>query len=126
MTRAWIGLGLLVGLLVTGLLVTAFMGSTHSEISEELELAARYAAAGNWEEAADRAEDAHEEWQEKWHFSAAFADHEPMEQIDALFSQLQPYLAARDSVAFGALCRELARRTEAIGDAHGLNWWNLL
>ena len=126
MKRGWIGAGLLVGLLVIGLLVTWFMDKIHSEISEELEFAARFVMAENWEEAAEAAEDAYEDWQEKWHFSAAFADHEPMEQIDALFAQLHPYLTDRDSVSFAAACRELARQIEAIGDAHGLNWWNLL
>ena len=126
MTRGWIGAGLLAALLVTGLLVTGIMGKAHSDISEELELAARFAMARDWEEAAEEAEDAYEEWQEKWHFSAAFADHEPMEEIDALFAQLLPYLRSRDAVSFAAACRELARQVEAIGDAHGLNWWNLL
>ena len=126
MTRGWIGLGLLVALLIGGLLVTEDMGRTHREISEELELAARAAAAGNWEEASETAEEAYEDWQKKWHFSAAFADHEPMEEIDAQFAQLWPYLAKRDWVSFSAACRQLARQVEAIGDAHGLNWWNLL
>lgn len=126
MKRGWIGAGLLAGLLVIGLLVTWSMGKTHSEISEELERSARFAIAGNWEEAADTAEDAYEDWQDKWHFSAAFADHEPMEEIDALFAQLWPYLTDRDAVSFAAACRELARQVDAVGDAHGLNWWNLL
>lgn len=126
MKRGWIGVGLLTALLVTGLLVTWVMGKTHSEISQELELAAQFAMAGDWEEAAESAGDAYEDWQDKWHFSAAFADHEPMEEIDALFAQLLPYLQDKDSVSFAAACRELARQVDAIGDAHGLNWWNLL
>lgn len=126
MKRGWIGVGLLAGLLVIGLLVTRFMDRIHWEISEELERSARFAVAGDWEEAAEAAEEAYEDWQEKWHFSAAFADHEPMEEIDALFAQLRPYLSNRDAVSFSAACRELARQVEAIGDAHGLNWWNLL
>ena len=126
MKRGWIGVGLLAVLLVTGLLVTWFMDRTHTNISEELERAAGFAMAGDWEEAAESAEEAYEDWQDSWHFSAAFADHEPMEEIDALFSQLLPYLAARDRVSFSAACRELARQVEAVGDAHGLNWWNLL
>ena len=126
MTRGWIGLGLLTFLLITGLLVTGFMSRAHKEISRELEEAAVAAGAGNWREAAEDARDAYEDWQERWHLSAAFADHEPMEQIDGQFAQLWPYLEARDPVAFRALCRALARQVEAIGDAHGLNWWNLL
>ena len=141
MKRGWIGLGLLGILLTAGLLVTGFMGRVHKDVSRELdesnayymgyvsrelEEAARAAGAGNWAEAAEDARDAYEDWQERWHLSAAFADHEPMEQIDGQFAQLWPYLEARDAVAFCALCRALARQVEAIGDAHGLNWWNLL
>lgn len=126
MKRGWIGLGLLGMLLTVGLLVTGFMGRVHKDVSRELEEAARAAGTGNWAEAAEDARDAYEDWQEHWHFSAAFADHEPMEEIDSEFAQLWPYLEARDSVAFRALCRALARQVEAIGDAHGLNWWNLL
>ena len=126
MKRGWIGAGLLAGLLILGLLVTWFMGRTHTGISEELELSARFAIAGNWEEAEESAEEAYEDWQDSWHFSAAFADHEPMEEIDALFAQLLPYLLNQDAVSFSAVCRELARQVEAIGDAHNLNWWNLL
>ena len=126
MTRGWIGLGLLTFLLITGLLVTGFMGRVHKDVSRELEEAARAAGTGNWAEAAEDARDAYEDWQEHWHLSAAFADHEPMEEIDSEFAQLWPYLEARDAVVFSALCRELARQVEAIGDAHGLNWWNLL
>ena len=126
MKRGWIGVGLLTALLVTGLLVTWVMGKTHSEISHELELAAQFAMAGDWEEAVESAGDAYEDWQDKWHFSAAFADHEPMEEIDALFAQLLPYLQDRERVPFAAACRERARQVDAIGDAHGLNWWNLL
>ena len=126
MKRGWIGAGLLAGLLILGLLVTWFMGRTHTGISEELELSARFAIAGNWEEAEELAEEAYEDWQDSWHFSAAFADHEPMEEIDALFAQLLPYLLNQDAVSFSTVCRELARQVEAIGDAHNLNWWNLL
>ena len=126
MKRGWIGLGLLALLLTVGLLVTGFMGRIHKEVSRELEEAARAAGAGDWAEAAEDARDAFDAWQKHWHFSAAFADHEPMEEIDGQFAQLWPYLQSREAVAFSALCRELARQVDAIGDAHGLNWWNLL
>ena len=126
MKRGWIGLGLLGVLLTAGLLVTGFMGRVHREVSQELEEAARAAGAGNWAEAAEDTRDAYNDWQEHWHFSAAFADHEPMEEIDALFAQLEAYRKTRDAVAFAAVCRQLAKQVEAMGDAHQLNWWNLL
>ncbi len=126
MKRGWIGAGLLAVLLVISLLVTGSMGRTYQKIAEELESAARAAGAGQWVAAAEDAVDAYKDWQDRWHFSAAFADHEPMEQIDSQFAQLWPYLAARDVISFSAACRGLARQVEAVGDAHGLDWWNLL
>ena len=126
MKRGWIGLGLLLILLVAGLLVTGHMGRNHRKISRELDMAAAHALAGDWEEALEETRDAWEDWEEGWHFSAAFADHEPMEEIDALFAQLEAYRKTRDAVAFAAVCRQLAKQVEAMGDAHQLNWWNLL
>ena len=126
MKRVWIGAAILILLLTGGLLVTRHMGCTHREISRELERAALFAQAGNWEEAGDETEDAYEDWQAHWRFSAAFADHAPMEEIDALFAQLEAYRTARDGVSFAAVCRQLAKQVNALGDAHGLTWWNLL
>ena len=126
MKRGWFGLGLLVFLLLGGLLVTGYMDRGHREISRELEQAAAHALAGDWEEALEEARDAREDWEEGWHFSAAFADHEPMENIDSQLSQLSSLASARDEVTFAALCAQLSRQMEAMGEAHSLNWWNLL
>lgn len=126
MKRGWIGLGLLAVMLAGGLLVTWHMGQNHQQIANDLKKAGRCALAENWEDAIDLAEDAFDDWEDDWRFSAAFADHEPMETIDALFAQLDTYRIARDSVSFSAICAELARQVEAMGDAHSLNWRNLL
>ena len=126
MKRGWIGLGLLVLLLVGGLLVTWRMDHCHRTIAADLDRAAGFALQENWEQAAACAQSAKNGWQAGWNLSAAFADHEPMENIDSLFAQLETYAALRDNAAFSALCAQLARQIEAMGDAHGLTWWNLL
>lgn len=126
MKRGWIGLGLLAVMLAGGLLVTWRMGRTHRLIAEDLKEAGRCALAENWGAAERFAEAACDDWKHIWRFSAAFADHEPMEAIDALFSQLDTYRIARDGVSFSAVCAELSRQVEAMGDAHSLNWRNLL
>jgi hypothetical protein len=126
MKRCWIGVVCLVLLLMGGLYVDRVMGRSHAPVSQDLDRAAECAKADDWTGAEAFADRARENWEKNWHFSAAFADHEPMENIDALFSRLTVFAAAREKEEFGALCRELSRQVKAMGDAHDLKWWNLL
>lgn len=126
MKRGWIGLGLLLALLAGSIAVTRAMDRGHDPIARELETASDLALEGDWETAAALARNAKAEWEDKWNFGAAFADHEPMEEIDGLFAQVEVYVRAREEVSFAAVCAELSKRLEAMGDAHGLTWWNLL
>ena len=126
MKRIWLGIGLLAGLLAMGLLVTEHMEDTHLAVSRELERASRLALAEDWTGAERAMGKARGLWEKKRHFTAAFADHEPMDGIDALFAELKIYAAARDGEAYGAGAANLARQLEALGSSHSLNWWNLL
>ena len=126
MKRGWIGAGLLAALLVSGLLVTWRMDKCHTQMAADLDRAAGYALTEDWEQAAFYAQQARNDWEKGWRFSAAFADHEPMEDIDSMLSQLRVYAAAEDRVSFAAVCAQLSRQVEAIGQAHGLTWRNLL
>ena len=126
MKRCWFGLGLLVFLLVGGLLVTGAMTKNHEALSARLSRAATAAAAEDWAGAEAHFHAARQAWERDWHFSAAFADHEPMEDIDGLFAEAEVYLQSQDPEAMAAICAQLARLTEAMGEAHALNWWNLL
>ena len=126
MKRCWIGVVCLVLLLMGGLYVDRVMGRSHAPVSQDLDRAAECAKADDWTGAEAFTDRARENWEKNWHFSAAFADHEPMENIDALFSRLTVFAAAREKEEFGALCRELSRQVKAMGDAHDLKWWNLL
>ena len=126
MKRGWIGLGFLLALLVCGILLSATMDRKHSPVAEDLTDASRLAMEGNWELAAEKAAAAKEKWEKTWHFSAAFADHEPMEEIDGLFARVEVYADARETALFAAVCADLSRRLEAMGEAHAPAWWNLL
>lgn len=126
MKRSWIGLGMLVALLILSLLVTVGMDRIHAPIARQLESAADYALAGDWDMASALASGAGTEW-EKWaHFRGCLADHNPMEEIGANFAELEVYGIARETVAFAASCSEIAKQVQAMGDAHGMVWWNLL
>ena len=126
MKRSWIGLGILLVLLVIGLLVTWGMGKLHEPIARELEQAASFALEDDWARAVPTAAAAKTSWERGRHFAACFADHTPMEEIDALFAQMEVYAAAEENTDFAAVCAELSRKVEAMGEAHGLMWWNFL
>ena len=126
MKRSWIGFILLLVLLLGCVLVTMAMGRIHDPIEAQLLQAAQSAMEKNWDKAGDYFRAAQENWVEKEHFRTCFADHTPVEEIDADFEMLMVLCAARDTAAFAGGCRELARKVAAGGEAHELVWWNLL
>ena len=126
MKRGWIGFGLLLLILTAGVLSAWAMVQWHSPLEQQMELAAQYALSSDWEQAQQLTRQVSEQWEKRWHPSAVFADHEPMEEIDALFAQLEVYEENREALGFVALCAELARELGAMGEAHVPNWWNLL
>lgn len=122
MKRSWIGLGMLLVLLIAALLVTWGMYEIHEPVARDLITAGEYALAGDWESAVRLSRNAEEIWQTHETFRACFADHGPMEDIDACFAQLEIYARMREETAFAASCGEIARKTTAIAEAHGLKW----
>lgn len=126
MNRFRIGVGFLAVLLGLSLWVQKIMQNTQEPIAAALAAAEENARSGHWDAAKQYADAAAGRWQESWHLTAAFADHGPMEDIDALMAQLPAFLRQRDEAQFTALCAELIRRVNAMVDAHRLKWWNLM
>lgn len=126
MNRFRIGVIFLAVLLVLALGVQLLMQKTQQPIAAALSAAGENARAGHWEAAKQYAASAADRWNETWHLTAAFADHGPMEDIDALMAQLPAALRQRDETEFSALCAELISRVNAMINAHTLKWWNLL
>ena len=100
------------------------MEQLHDPVVLELKEALALAAEGAGDAAAAAVKLAREEWQEGWTFFAAFADHEPMEEVDDLFSAVTEYLP--DSREFAACCQQLIQRTAAVVRDQAISWWNLL
>ena len=125
MKRSWFGLGLLVVLLAGGLLVTWAMDRIHGPVARDLITAGEYALAGDWEQAQQLSRQAKECWEKNGKLRACFADHEPMEEIDACFAQLEVYCRMKEETAFAAACGETARKARAMGEAHSLRLENL-
>ena len=126
MKRCWFGFGLLLILLLGGILTTRTMVSAYTRISASLDAAGDAALEENWEAAGGAFQKARGEWEKRWHVSAVFADHEPMEEIDGLFAQGEMYLRSREPEALAAVCAQLARQAQAMGEAQTCSWWNLL
>lgn len=124
MKRSWIGFSLLVFLLVLSLIVTGFMTRIHESIELDLQQTSRCALAGDWESAELFRHKAFRTWKKWEHFRACFADHNPVEDIDADFAALEIYLQTREAISCSALCSSMAKQVAAVGEAHELVWWN--
>ena len=124
MKRSWMGAGLLVILLAAGLTITWRMTRIHEPIAASLTAAGEAALAGDWEAAEFLCAGAERFWLDTRVFRACFADHEPMEEVEASFAQLKIFLRTKEATAFAAACGETAKKANAMGEAHALAWEN--
>ena len=79
MKRLWLGILILLFLLVGSLLVQILLFRVHNDISQDLEQAALAAMSQDWTSSLSLARTALSRWQRWHHFTAAFADHTPMD-----------------------------------------------
>lgn len=126
MKRSWLGAGLLLVLLIAACFVTGAMGRIHDPIARDLNAAGEAALTGDWDRALSLSQQAGDKWEEQEVFRACFADHNPMEEIDSCFAQLEVYGRMKEETAFAAACMETARKVEAMGEAHKLLLHNFL
>ena len=126
MKRSWIGAGLLLLLLGAGIWSSRGMVTVHKPLETMLDRAAEQALAENWDSAEYLFRQAKDCWESREIFRACFADHTPVEEIEGEFALLEVYIRTRETTPFAAGCRELARKTSAVGEAHGLDLKNLL
>lgn len=119
MNRLLLGIALLIFALVAGTVCCTALERIHTQIADELAVAA---------DTADPliAERATQSWQRWRGFSAAFNHHEPLEQMDLLFDRLARLNAARQPEEFSRLCAQLSRLSRAIAESNRLTWWNFL
>ena len=124
MKRSWMGFLLLLILLAAGLFTTWKMVKIHEPIEVQLLQAAHWSSLEDWDTAELFFQKAEKNWKKSGHFRSCFADHNPVEDIDAAFALLKVYCTAQEGTAFEGACRELARKVAAVGEAHALVWWN--
>lgn len=124
--RFWYGLGVLAVLLVLGLWTAHGMQRLNQPVTDALEQAAQAAVDGDIAKGVALAEQAQALWQQHRGRTTAVADHGPLEEIDSLFAQVQIYADTGKTADFAAYCARLAKLVAAVGEAHGMNWQNLL
>ena len=126
MKRIWLGIGFLVVFLLAGWLLTLSFHRIHAPLATVLEEASKEALAGNWEDACAAADEARQYWDKYRNLTAAVADHAPLEEMDALFSQLDIYIKLNWQGDFAALCMQLSQMAAAMDESQALTWWTLL
>lgn len=125
MKKAWIGVGVLLVLLVSGIVTMVIMDRIHSSLARDL-LQAAALAEEDWGQAKALADSARADWERYEHLTAALADHEPLEEMDALFLQLQVCMRQDKQLAFSLTCARLAGIARRLSESHCPSWWNLL
>ena len=121
MKRIWFGVALLFVMLILGLGSSNLMERIHENQAEDLSRAAECAMADNWAGAEKYLQSARREWDRNRSLISGLSDHEPMDQAEGLFSQLEVFAASRDRVSFGSTCRYLSSQLEALGKSHSLS-----
>lgn len=126
MVRGWLGAGILVLFLVLSIVVAVVMDNTQIPTSELLLQAAEQTVNGDFSGAVPKAMEAKHRWDKQWNGTAVVADHSPMDDVDALFSEMEVYAKTGEEPHFAACCQELAQRLQAVAEAHKFSWWNVL
>ena len=126
MKRLWIGVALLAVLLIGGIGSTIAIEHFHHSLAQRLDSTAAAALEEDWPRAQALLRQCRNRWLHCRNFVAAGVSHEPIEEIDNLYDQLDIYLRRRDSMGFALCCRTLRHRTADLGEAQSINWWNLL
>ena len=126
MNKLWIGIGLLIFLLVLGIGLLWGSSVFFGDFSESMEEAGDMALAGNWFASGQKMEQTQKKWERYCHFWASFTDHEPVEQVQVLFAQLELYQKQQLQTEFASACRALSHVAQAIQETHGLKWWSVL
>ena len=126
MGRIWLGILILLLFLGLGVVTSQVMEDAHSPTQALLQQAAEMTRQGDFEGAVALGLQAKSRWDSHWNGTAAVADHSPMDEVDALFGELEIYAETEEKPHFAAVCQELAQRIQAFIDAHRFSWWNVL
>ena len=114
MKRCWFGAGMLLFLLIAGLVVSILMGNFQKNLAQQVSHAAE-TALDDREAAQKEIDQARVKWQKLRPLAAGLADHDPMNEADALFALLVPQAEDPD---FRENARHLAEILRQLGQSH--------
>ena len=126
MNRIWIGGILLAVFLFLGIRIGMKLDTATGPVSALLEQAQTAVLGGAQFRGQALAEQARALWQRCRNGLAAVCPHEPMEEAESLFAQLQAYAGAELWGEFAACCARLVQQLQALTETQSVAWWNLL
>lgn len=124
--RLILGITLLAVVLAFAIATGAGMKAIHKPAETLLTEAARLAMDGHMEESIPLACTAFERWEKFRDVTAAFADHNPMDDTERLFREMLIYAEAGEVPHFAACCTQLSAMLKATYETHGFSLKNIL
>ena len=126
MGRGWFGFGVLIVFLVLCFIAGIAMDNAHTPTEQLLQQAAEKTLSGDFDGGISLGLQAKSRWDRHWNGTATVADHSPMDEVDALFAEMEIYARAGEQPHFAACCKQLASRIHSFADVHRFIWWNML
>lgn len=124
--RFLLGLTILILVLAFAIGTAVGMKAIHAPSEAALTQAARLAMADDMEQASRLARNAYDRWQKYRNVTAAFADHNPMDDTERLFREMLVYADTEEIPHFAACCTQLSAMLKATYETHGFSLKNIL
>lgn len=121
-----IGIGILAVILVLGLITLGIMNRELEKTAETLTEAWTACCKGDHETAKTAAERARRDWDKGYGLTASFADHEPLDEVNRVFSRMEACGVLGEWDEFAQTCRELISLIHGIADREKPLYYNIL
>ena len=124
--RFILGISILIVVLALTIGTAIGMKAIHAPGEAALTEAARLALAGDLEQAIPLAQGAYQRWQKYQAVTSAVADHNPMDDTERLFREMQVYAEAGEAPHFAACCTQLSAMLKAMYETNSFSLKNIL
>ena len=124
--RFILGLAILILVLALAIGTAIGMKAIHAPGEAALKEAAELTLAGDFAQAVPLARGAYSRWQKYRSITAAFADHNPMDDTERLFQEMLVYAEEGEEPHFAACCTQLSAMLRAMYETHGFSLTNIL
>lgn len=126
MKRVWFCGGMMLFLLGLAIALYFEPGKSFKEISSQMLQLSEYAQAEEWEKANALIQQCQQRFSRIRKFSAAFTEHEPLEQMETLLAQLKVYQRQREVLPCATAALELSTLAQEVAESFSLQWWTFL